>query len=70
LGRFNQVGASSGVGCGSCSAVVSKLCKMSDALSSLVWFLGTIGHLFFYLSSSNRNQGKAFAVLFLKAGIE
>ena len=42
---------------------------MSGALSSIVWFLGPVsiqkmvGHLHFFLSSSNRNHGKPFVVL-------
>jgi hypothetical protein len=53
----------------SCSAVVSKLYRMSGAFSSVVWFLGplftqkTRRALAFFLSLSNRNRSKVFAVL-------
>jgi hypothetical protein len=64
------VGASSGVSLDSGSVVVPKLGWMSGALSSVVWFLGPVSIqktgralAFFFLSSSNRNRGKDFAVL-------
>jgi hypothetical protein len=69
LGRFNQVGVSSGVSLDSGSVVVPKLSWMSGALSSVVWFLGSVSiqktrrALGFFLSSSNRNRGKTFAIL-------
>jgi hypothetical protein len=69
LGRFDQVGASHGVSFDSCSVVVPKLYRMSGSLSLVVWFLGLIftqktgRALAFFLSSSNRNHGKAFVVL-------
>jgi hypothetical protein len=64
------VGASSGVNLDSGLVVVPKLGWMSGALSSAVWFLGPVSiqktgrALAFFLSSSNRNRGKAFSKYF------
>jgi hypothetical protein len=66
LGRFDQV-ASSGVSCGSCAKVVQgEGAPQLYDFSSPVFIQKTRLTLAFFLSSSNRNRGKAFAVLLKK----
>jgi hypothetical protein len=61
LGRFDQVGADSGMSFDSYVVVVPKLCRMSGALSSVVWFLDPI-----FIQKIGRALALIFSFFFLR----